>query len=553
MLTCRLALMSFALLLVGAVRCHALQVENMTLVSPITNQPFETVGVPIEQLAGDALADMGYDDDGCRHTSGLSEYGYYVASCPFSYFSALTAEWDKNGRFAGTLPPDMKQWVDKQFNSDWQIDVNHAFQLANQNARAQGQPSPERKDFIMSQQSIPLEKRYRYALMCYEKRGARPAAMAKTALMGAWALRTFLNVPIGHQLLDGGYEEVNDKVVRQIKDGEAFQLAKWLPIYRKIYEDGGLTNEGTLVAGLAYFGLALRDGDLPATRGVLDKLSEKFQNMGENKSKALLQGLVRERKRMLDEYLKFMNIATDNFIIAIQDEEFTRDDLVNKMLVVAEGLRRTGREPLAMDWYLALAQMIETQPKLREEIRQQNKAPSSDTTAAVQIGWMADQRIASLTKAGIVHPGQIAGMHKALLNAILFDGLGKPDYVNPNWKPDTKGNQQDCVFMLDMIGKSVLDFNFRLGAWPSTLGEVWERNILRDRNRVNRFYDPVKGQPILYTAPGVDIEKLSKYTIIVATAEPIPSNQGDVYFAFLANMKIEWASHPLKPGEQFVK
>ena len=248
----RIALVSIACLAFAA-RGQALQVENMTLISPITNQPFETVGIPIEQLTGDALADMGYDDDGCRHTSGLSEYTYYVATDPFSYFSALTAEWDpKTGRFGGqgsdSLPPDMKQWVDKQFNTDWVLDYNRLFQLEGKQAKASGRPAPERKDFVISQDAIPIEKRYRYALMCYEKRGARPAAMAKTALMGAWALRTFLNVPIGHQALDGGYQEVNDKIVRQIKEGEAFQLTKWLPIYKKVVDDGGLTNEGTLVA-----------------------------------------------------------------------------------------------------------------------------------------------------------------------------------------------------------------------------------------------------------------------------------------------------------------
>ena len=65
-----------------------------------------------------------------------------------------------------------------------------------------------------------------------------------------------------------------------------------------------------------------------------------------------------------DESVKFLTVSTDNFIQAIADEEFTRDDLVsNKLLVVAEGLRRTGRDALAMDWYLALSQVIETQPK----------------------------------------------------------------------------------------------------------------------------------------------------------------------------------------------
>jgi hypothetical protein len=556
MSTLRAALALILLALIAAPG-HALQVQNLTLISPITNQPFETVGVPIDQVMGDALADMGYDEDGCRHTSGLSEYSYYVATDPYSYFSALTAEWEQaSGRFQGSMPPDMKQWVEKEFNSEWQVDFNHAFQLANSAALAQGQPAPERKDYVMPQQTIPLEKRYRYAMMCYQHRGARPSVLAKTALMGAWALRTFINVPIGHQSLDGGYEEVNDKVKRHIKEGETFQLAKWLPIYKEIFDGADdMTNEGAMVAGLAYFGLQVRDGDIAASKAILESLQKRFEKMPEGtKTRALLQGIVRERKRMLDEYVGFETYATDNFIQAIKDEEFTRDDLVNnKLLVVAEGLRRTGREQLAVDWYLALSQVIETQPKLRDEIRSQGKAPSADATQPVQVGWMADQHLAALTKAGVVHSGQIGGPERALLNAIVFDGFGKGDYVNPNWKPTQNGDAQDCMVMLDRIGKAILDFDFRLGAWPASLNELWERGVMRDRNIVNRFHDPVKGKAFLYLAPEVAMEKLGTRTVLVSTADPIPSNQGDVFFAFLAGGKVEWSTHPLKPGEQFSK
>jgi hypothetical protein len=76
---------------------------------------------------------------------------------------------------------------------------------------------------------------------------------------------------------------------------------------------------------------------------------------------------------------------------------------------------------------------------------------------------------------------------------------------------------------------------------------------MKDRNRVNRFCDPVTGHPFLYQKPTNAVEAISPKTIILATADPIPSNQGDVYFAVLANMKIEWSVHPLKPGDQFAK
>jgi hypothetical protein len=461
----------------------------------------------------------------------------------------------------------MRDWVDKSFNSEWRVDWSRTFDVANKAAVAQGMPPLERKTFVMTEQSIPLEKRYRYALECYAHRGARPAVMAKTALMGAWALRAFLNVPIGHQALDGGYEEVNDKLRRNIREGEVFQLAKWLPIYKKIFDDGNLTNEGTMVAGLAYFGLQLREGDLPkltyggASQGVascktLDDLSEQFQKMDEGRTKPLLLGIVHERKRQLKNYLDFLSLATDNFIRAIAEEEFTRDDLVtSKVLVVAEGLRRTGRTAQAMDWYLALSQLPETQPKLRDEIRAQGKAPSADATKEVQVGWLADQRLAQMAAGGEVHSKEISGQDRPLLNAIVVDGLGRTDYVNPNWKPAIGGSSEDCRLFLALIGKAVLDYRFRLGSWPVALDELWEHSIIRDRNRVNRFHDPVTGEAFLYEAPkdGIELENMPLKTVMLATAKPIDTNQGAVYFAFLANTEVVWAAHPLKPGDQFQK
>src|SRR5258708_2243959 len=80
-------------------RASALDMRDLTLVSPITGIPFRVVGVPGAQRGGDTLADMGADDDGCRHSSGASEYDYYIATDPSSYFSALTEEWDdRTGR-----------------------------------------------------------------------------------------------------------------------------------------------------------------------------------------------------------------------------------------------------------------------------------------------------------------------------------------------------------------------------------------------------------------------------------------------------------------------
>jgi len=82
----------------------ALQMQNADLVSPVTGNVFPVIVVPANQNGGDTLADMGADDDGCRHSSGASEYDYYVATDPTSYFSALTAEWDEKSSPARFRP-----------------------------------------------------------------------------------------------------------------------------------------------------------------------------------------------------------------------------------------------------------------------------------------------------------------------------------------------------------------------------------------------------------------------------------------------------------------
>jgi len=548
-------LVAICCLACAATPAMALSIQTVNLQSPITNEPFQAVIVPIAQVVGSSLSDMGYDDDGCRHSSGECEYYYYVVTDPHSYFSALAAEWNEdNGNFEGALSPDIKPWVIDTFNSEWQVDQTRSYDNALSTAQALGQPAPGRKDFVMAQQSIPLEKRYQFALQCYSKRGARPVVMAKTALMGAWAIRCFCNVLFRNQAIDGGYEEVDDKVKRHVTDGEVFQLNKWLPIYREIFDADGLTNEGYMVAGLSYFGFEMRDGDLSLCTDILHKMDERFQKMDQGKSKPLLLGVVLERKRMLDSYKQFLTIACDNFIQAVAQEEFTRDDLVeNKMLVIAECLRRAGREQDAFDWYTALTKCIETQPDLRASMKAQGKAPAGDAPQAVQVGWMADQHIDALVKSGLVHANEISGPEKQLLNAIVFDGLGKEDYVNPNWQPAKGMNADDCRLMLEIIGNSVHEYEYKLGNWPEKLNDLWAHQVLRDRNRVNRFYDPVNGQQLMYVAPTDPLEQLNPDTVLIATASPVPSTQGDVYFAYLVGLKVVASVHPQKPGELFVK
>ena len=72
----------------------ATQLQDATLVSPIMNRPFPVQRThTYKQFGTDQPADMGVDDDTCRHHSGISEYDMYIATCPYTLFSALSVEW----------------------------------------------------------------------------------------------------------------------------------------------------------------------------------------------------------------------------------------------------------------------------------------------------------------------------------------------------------------------------------------------------------------------------------------------------------------------------
>ena len=543
--------MRYLLLLLLSLPMWAMQVKEMNVFSPITGQKFDILGVPVEQQAATDLADMGADDDGCRHTSGPSEYDYYVAVCPFTFFAALSSEWDqRTGRFREELPPELKDWVLKTFNTDWQLEFNRSYSVFQQTARMQGQQIPARKDFILNQQAIPLEKRFRLALQCYEKRRARSVVLGKIALTGAWALRARMNVPVGNQALDGGYEEVGEQVARDIKPGESFVLTKALSVYKRVFESSSLTDEAYFIAGMTYFGLQLRDGDSGGAAKTLDLMKERFAN-NEKPTAELLRGLVRERKRSLDEYSNFLGIAVSNLLTAVISEEFPRSRLPANMFAIAECLRRSGRPGTAdqaMDWYLALAKIPESQPRLRADIRAQGKAPGPDAPLAVSLGWLADRQIQRIAESGKVHSTEIAGSDKRLLAAIIYEDFGSANYVNPAWKPNTTGDQQDCALVLNLIGQAAMDFAFRKGVWPQALNDLWEQDVIKDRNRVNRFHCPVTGEKLLYKPLVGDVSVALPRTVVICTARPIPTNQGLRYGAYMANNQLLWSVEPLQPG-----
>lgn len=530
----------------------AMQYQDLDLISPLTGAHFPAVGPMAQPGGAPAPADMGVDVDGCRHSSGPCEYDYYVVVDPFTYFGALTSEWDaRSGKFlSGEVRKDIADWLAKEFGGEREIDWNHAFQGAIQVARNTGAQPPDRSTFVVPQTAIPVDKRYRLALASYEKRGARNLILAKIALTGAWALRCRAQVPIAHPQLAGGFEEVNARVGKNYKDGETFDVAKAMGIYRKVVDDDGLSREGYTVAALALFGFHLRDGDLEACRADITKALDR---LGKDDKPDMLRGLVRDRKKLLEDHNKLLNIANERFILALRNEEVVRSRIPEVMLVVAESFRRLGNNERAADWYLALGKLPETQPSARAELHFQgkDKALPADKPYHVQLGWIADEGFDRLRKAGISNAGEIAGSDKGLLLAILNEGLGTAAYSNPGWRPATGATPAETGQVLNMVGMAVLDHAYRLGSWPKSLGELWEHEIIRDRNQVNRFCDPSSGKAMVYREPPGDFSHLDKATVLVATGAPVDTPQGPRYGAFLANMKIAWSETPPVIGQPF--
>lgn len=549
------------LLLTCMVALPAMQIQEAELTSPVTSSKFTvTVLIPNQKNAEINRSDLGTDDDGCRHSANISEYDLMLVTDPTSYFTALAEEWDPTtGRFISAMPDDLREWVIKNLETEWKVDVARAFANAQGIAKAQGGVPPDRSTFLIPQLAIPVEKRYRLALRCYDRRGARAGILAKIALSGAWAVRARVNIPLQNQQLDGGYEEVREKVERLVPASvDGFELSVWLPAYRKVFEDGGLTKEGYAVAGLTTFGFLLRDGDYAAALKVLEALQERFANDPERKYE-VLRGLVRERKRMLEEHSYFLEQAAGFLIQAIANEEFNRQKLPPHLLAVAESLRRAGdvKNPSkasqsqlrAMDWYYALARLPEGQPALREAIRAQGKAPGAEAPFHVQLAWLADKQYARLAAAGVVHGGELAGVDKRLLSAVIFDGLGTSEYSSPGWAPIKNGSQIDSERILRLVGQAAMDFAFRKGSWPRTLGEMWEVGILPDRNRINRFHDPATGARLVYHPIAGELSQAHPRLVVVTTSSPVATPTGPRHGAYLAGNQVVWGEQPYTAGE----
>lgn len=532
---------------------HALQLQDVELASPVTGERFNVVVIGGQPGATGGESDMGTDIDGCRHSSGPCEYDYYVVVDPYSYFAALSSEWDmRTGRFQAELPQPVVAWVRKEWGSEREIDLNHSFQYALQTARSTGRQPPDRKTFRIPQDAVSIDKRYRLALTAYERRGARHAVLAKIALTGAWALRVRAQVPVAHPSLAAGFEEVNGRISRQLKDGEAFDLDKWSKIYSSMVEKDGLTREGYTIAASTSFGFLLRQGELQKCRDLMAAAGER---LGKDDKPDALRGLLRDRKRLFEEHNKLLQSAVSEFTAALGSEEIVRSRIPEVLLVVAESYRRLGIYDRAGDWYLALSRLPETQPAARAALRFEGKmrALPADKPYHVQLGWIADEQREKVDRIAMAHSGELSGPDRGLLTAIINEGLGTAGYNAPGWKPMSGATQADSALVLDLVGKGVIEHAFRLGGWPKTLGELWETEVVKDRNRVNRFNCPATGKPLLYTIPPGDLSTIAPSTVLVATSAPVETADGPRFGAFCANTKLVWLAQAPVLGQPLPK
>jgi hypothetical protein len=540
----------------------ATQLQDRELLSPIVNRPFEVKTVPFSALTfrHDGIAepaDMKTDDDGCRHNSGLSEYDYYLATDPHTYFTAVTVEWDdKSPRFRNPLDNEFKNWVvsGDGLHSEWVLERNQIYRREQAFARRQGRELPTVDNWVIPQSAIPIEKRYQLALRCYAKRNARSAFMAKIALMGAWSLRVVLNRQILDNDLAAGISEVNDKVKRVAPSdsafdpetvGEDFDPELWRRVYQRVFDGGGLNPEALFVAGNSYLGLALRQGDLQEVERILDIMEKRFKGM-EGPLGTKLRSLVNDRRATMKDYGEFMRQSVGHFIQALQDEEIARPQLPTHLMVIGETLRRAGRYQEAYDWYLTLARMDETEKPLRDQIRANGGVPDLRAGPLVQLGWLADKYLVYLSKEkGVVAGDKPSGPHAGLCNAILFGHLGTPEFKNLAWKPATDGNLPDAQAQLDRIGKTLLEYNMRQGGWPERLADLWTAGVVPDWNALNRFHCPMTGRPYAYSVPTAEP---GRRVVLLSMSQAVPTNQGPRFGAYLLDNTLVWTPEPLAPG-----
>lgn len=547
----------------------AQQIQEAVLVSPIANKPFTVQLIPVmsgtrPNFANTAPADMGTDTDGCRHTAGPSEYEYLVAVDPYTYFAAMTAEWRQapgrgKGIFRNPLTEEFKDWLLSKdgFHTEWVTDKDKFYDQAQRNAKRTGGAVPQISKWVIPQGMLPVEKKYRLAIECYKRRGVADHFLGKVALNAVWGVRVRLNKPIVDIRLKGGIEEVNSRLVRYIDDGESFNLDKFYDAYKRMYKSG-MGEEATFVAGMTYFGFALRKGDLQECLKILGEMTERFDD--DTDMHKFLRGLIRTRRQVLKlEYVAFLDLTATHMVRALGNEEIPRGRIPETMLVIAESLRRLGHHQRAAGWYLALSQIEETKPRLREEIRASgpNKVPSVEAGYLVLLGWQAEEQYRLLAKRleseGVAIGELTTQKDGHLLNAIVHEKLGTADYASPRWHPMTKRGAQAVRTVLKQTGLAILDYTKRADRWPQRLDDLWQSGLVPDRNRLNRFHCPETGKPLSYKAIGGPIETLPLGTVLVATTEKVKHAGGEGYGLFLSSLQVVFSPTPVAAGSIYGK
>lgn len=549
----------------------ALQLEPRVLLSPVNDKPFDAVVIPIASgpefiQTAPTAADMGVDPDGCRHTAEASEYDYSIITDPHSFFSALAIEWTSprndqgNGRLREPLSKELKEWLaSKEWHHDeYVLKKSNWYDAFTTAARTKGRRAVPIEQWVIPQDMIPIADKYRWAVECYAKRGASDLFQGRLAMMGAWAIRARVNKPLMDTSLKGGIEEINVKLMAYIEDGESFELDKFYKVFGQIFTGGGLSDEGYFVAGMNFFGLALRKGDLEESMQVLDKLYTRFESK-EKPRYEMFRGLVRSHRTVMNDYRAFLSLGADHLIKAIANEEVTRAHLPVTMMVVAEFLRRQGdaQEARAAGWYRAIGEMEETQPTLRAEIRGMKKVPSVDAPFALLVAWQAEDQYQALAKILASRGINVAGdavQHPdaALLNALVHQGLGSAEYRNERWRPRADGDARACAAFLQETGLAVIEAIKRgRGEWPDRLDDLWLRGYIRDRNRLNRFHCPASGQPFRYAKLDIALEQIPPNLVLLAGSAPVEHPGGKGYPLFLSDLSVVFSPQAVEPGQTY--
>ena len=532
----------------------ALTLEERTLICPITERPFKVKLIPnvaggIWQVGAPGPADMGTDEDGCRHDSGFTEYELHVITSPWCYFTSLGMEWDDKGVYRGHLRKEFKEWIrGPEISGEWIIDRNQSYNRFRRRYGSSGVKIPDQNDWEIPQNEIPIEKKYRLALRCYEKRHAPARMMGRMALMGVWAVRTHLCKPFMDPSLAGGVQEVNDKLQRHIEEGEKFSRDKWAKIYQDIFEKESLTDSGYAVAGFTHMGFLVRQGNQQAALEVLQTMLERFADEREH---LVYRALIRNRRVLLNrDYRNFLRVAAADFVRALAAEEIPITRMVPVVLAMAELRRRLGDLRGAMDWYTCLAAMPATEPQMRADWRREGGAPAPEAKWLIHVGWQADVWKGRLKELGIQDTGKPMGEAAPLINAIMHEGLGTPEYVNPKWQPVRDKPAEAVAWLMKEVGANLLIYQDGVKVFPDTLDDMWLDGYVKDRNVLNRFRCPQTGEPFLYMAP---VAAPMQQTILISTQKPVVTSDGPRYVGFLYGHKVVFSKDPLIPGKLHTK